>query len=906
MSSDARNYFASVLSRLSILENSDGINAKLSDSQSRRRVKSFSLQYLLKEISSNPVSLDVEVLKYSLLIAYEESVEEAFSFIDDVTENIGREESVLSKEDYKKILSLKTFKYNSIANNLPLADKYLFSSEDKYSDHAAIRLFYEEAMSSYGISLPFNKNSMLQLSSRLDVEVAASNFSKLEELREFVWNFVWLTWPIFDVTALLIPFKYFDTKSALNAEDIGKHFESLQRFGLERILSRLVALRAVMGNPEAIKAFEQKDIKAGGQFSIDRLNEINSFLDGDRKIETKIENSVYLNNNPIERAIHLIIYLNNKTDTANFLERLTEVYCIDNSVLSLIDWENFSNEIDDAAFYTNQYLVFMAAAFCDGETLINSANIQKQYVPTGASTDLEAYARWCRNERKMSPYQFFTSFNVLPVVARKQVFRYLLSPGVLDTIAYVFETTPLPLIGEQNEAINVLSFKLDCVNYLKRRRFLFDQSELRAIEYDARRQLRQLRYEMDTSEGRIRINNLHLTTEVKIFLEELAGHHFVQINEFRIANETLRHEVVSRRLIFISESISDHICFHSRFAFDYLLSNLRHNFLRYKIESAIDDAFDEATETDTSVCKTMLESFVNDFNTKWLTLSPSRSFFAELKRGVLEILRSHRVITESNIEKIAEELTEYSINHCSALLESCRDQWRNNYCTNYLDILFQYLDHNGFKDQTDFKDKVRSTIRKAFDDSGNWIAINSKPVAKSFGVRDLFAFEATNFSSAKTRRKPLKIECYNNSVKLKNYLVDDVYVLGEYFSLFVQLIQNLLENSFDNSGLPKRETEIKIFIIKKNDGNLEIQFRNKFKPSLRSEMSVKVDNFQNHMNRAFSEVQEAPRQVGGSGLRRVVFEAFPRLQSSFVITADKSELKNDTFLVRCILSLKKF
>ncbi len=890
--------------RIGLLRRLWSIRSKRSRSRSvrmkveTRAERSFAINYLVSFDHPNQIdSLEVELCKVTLEIANEDGREAAIEFIDDF-------EDRTSAEYARFAISSLENPYSPIG--VEIDDRYLFpASFEVDALLSGKRSCYETALKTFDISLPFAKSGMLRLLTAVDRDYRYSKIYSFRQIRGFVWDFLIRTWPLFDNSVLQIALSYFDFRQKIPFETIVSQHKILHQYGLERLQVRLLALRAVCGDTESISALTSTEMLSSGQFETQHRTTIEHFL---RNEETEIAlgQIVNLKNaNPIEVAILLVIYLKNSKSSHEFLTRLLDVYVVDSSVLELVDWTSQLEKIEDTGYFCIPELVGMAAIMTEGKVLDNSPSVKSKYVPTGASTDLYNFARHCREENGMTAYQFFKSFSKLHRTVQRSVFRYLLRPGIIDRIVNVFPSeTDLPDSLERNEAINALSLKLDCLSFLKKRNIV-SPYQLAVSEEETRQRLRQIKYEVEASGGRIRLSHAKISRQISVFIGEYWRTSRYFSSQSEISDEAIRQLLEARAKSQLSQSISTFVCFESKSALDYLLSNLRHNFLRFKIERAIDDAFTGTSGYRVNLFKECIGDLLEEFCTKWLTISPRRSFMENMRAEIISlnlITRDHSI---EDREKLSDKVAAIVMDHFERLLLACRTAWSSIYCRRTIEILTQRLARVKEGVDTGLKDRIESNVSRAFQESEMWMTINPKPIASEFGLKELFVFESTNFSSAKTRTRPIQVQCFKVQMDFgkPTRVSRDVKVPGTYFDAMVQLVHNLLENAFKHSGLSISNTHIEVKIIDSAPKGVVIEFRNKFAPEKRSEMRSRLAHFTEAFLGALESASRAPLSSGGSGLKRIVFELYNVFKSDFELSASDREFNKDTFLVTCRVPL---
>jgi hypothetical protein len=880
-----RRLSASLMGRMS------AVTADLNDHKLRRRaVQSFAVSYLLDGKTTNSeFKIDVELTNLALLIARNEGESEAIKFIDDI--NLPANKPLISS-----IISRIPSDETILASGV-LYDQYLLTNSLPTKHLHQVRRCYENVMASNSIGLPFTKSSMSVLLTYFPDSQSSGAITTFKDLEDFIWDFLLCTWPLFDASVLHIPIEYFNLKKAIKFDQITSNLERMSVFGLERLLSRMVALRAVNGLPDDIKAFSDPKFRAATQFDDVRLEQIDQFLAGIGSgiIITDISSDVV--SNPIERAIFLSIYVYERLNSLDLLKRLTTAFEYDDYIFNIINWDVIWSDFEDSSYYLSPELIFIASALLLSGALDATPDLRAEYIPTGAETDLDAYARECGQKKGMTAHQFFASFSPLSKAAKVQIFRYLLRPGVLDNVVYAFSMpTVSSASSKPNEASLALSTKLDCISYVKTNNIL-PRSHTRPIEAECRRILRHIKFQVDTGSGRIRLNELQFTSSIRSRLEMIGND--LLIPNSALSDERLRYAIASRNLKTCSIAITQWVCFECRFAFDYLLSNLRHNFLRFSVERGIEKAFEGVPEFDFDDAKIAAAGVVERFNQRWLTIDANRSFFRGLQQKIADILGENDSVDHWKAPEVASKISNISIVDFDGLLRVCRDQWSEIFRVLTREAILGSLAGHDLSHHAALSDKLESRLDEAFEESSMWISINDTGTNPDFGLMELFNFEATVFSTAKTKSQQVNIVRYDNSAQSRNIIFDDLKIRGEYLDLFVVLIQNILENAIDKCGLPKKEMRIDIYIISKHD-SVVVEFRNRFDSDRLVEMRAGVRRFNERVGVASRDIGSVPLESGGSGARRIVYEFGAASLSGFSIEASAAELSRKWFLVRCV------
>ncbi|MEJ6404784.1 hypothetical protein [Yoonia sp. 2307UL14-13] len=860
-----------------------------------RKQNPFSLNYLLSYSDGDFETFDVVVAKAALSVARRDTRQSGILVVERFLEE--------DRADLIKQVILGK-RGSSIGSGLGVADRFLLGTPADFDlTSREKRECYDEMFRALQIRTPFDKKGMLRLLEAINPDYDGRPVNSFAQLSELIWEFVRSSWPLFEASVLHIPLTYFSRDLHFSHDEIEEHLELMRAYGLERLLGRLIVLQAVSGSASARTAVSSYDVLSECEYSDEQISELSSYFESKRTGVEKADLSNIGRGNPIQRATYLIIYLNESTGPFSFLERLIDVYNVDPSILWLIDWQPFLPLIEQTSdYHYTPEIVAMAAILSQEGVLDKAPTVKDLYIPTSANTDFFNYTRYCREELKMSPHRYFASFSKLPINVQSAVFEYMLSPGQMDSIANIFPSSQKIIEQvDKSYTVNALTIKLDCISYLKKRGLL-KKSLLKSAEESTRQRLRQIKYETDTSEGRIRLSTTKLaSTIMEFYLEEFNQVQFEPTVEDH--RQSALHDFLEDRAYdTFSEALTQHICFESRVALDYLLSNLRHNFLRFKVESGIDAAFHRLNEDLTSY-KSVISDTLEDYYRKWLTLYDDRSFFKGLMSQINDVLHEAHSVDSLPPRIISERIAKITKDRFDSLLLTCREVWMGEVRQEVIDLVKGELSFGNHANDTALEDAIETELGRVFEDAEGWLTVNNNPINREFGLRDLFLFESTNFSSARTRIKPLQVECYEHGpeTKVPIFTGRDVKIPGHLFDAMVQLVQNLLENAFKYSLLPLSEISISVSIIDRFEDGISIEFRNNFDREYKDEVRRNLVHFNEKIKTASKVVADAPLDVGGSGLRRIYFEFFTVFGEDFDLAADSSEFSKDTFLVVCTL-----
>lgn len=896
MTSEYHRFKASLLRRFKLIR--DFPDARLRAKYRKKIDGSFALQFLAYAIDPTEAQpFEIGLTHAALQIAFQEGVAEAVELVNAFAtdKQVSIAMRVISEPEAQSIGKLNHY-----------CDSYLFGSPIVFEDVGrSKRNCYEEILSNFEINLPLTKRSIHEITKAINPSFCRAEVSSFSDLSQLVAGFVRAAWPLFERSVLDIPAIYFDFDQRITAKQIEEHLEKLTPYGLERLLARIIVLRAVCDDVAATDVLDRAIPLCGypaadTEVIVRYVRERRGSFSGDAFVSSPSDGVLL-------RSIKLLIFLRSSESAYSFLKRLVEVYQIDKSVLCLVNWYVHLDLIEEAGDLLVPELVALAAIFSETSILKRSKQLKNLYIPTAAGTDLLKYARYCREQQRMSAYNLFKSFSRLPDIVRDRVFFYIISPGTIDVIAGIFPPSrPLLKGGMLSDAVNPLTFKLDCIIYLKRNGLLRSPA-LSAIEDETRQRLRQVRYETELGSGRIRVTQPKLSQSIRRYVEEALEVAFAGTPTFPIDDTDLQSFLRERGKQIFCERLARYICFESRVSFDYLMSHLRHNLLRFKLESTIDRVFHSHRDIRTEQLKVLIESELDVYCRMWLTISPNRSFFSGLVGDFYEYLSSRKDAESQDLNMLGAGFAGLALSRFKALLADCRVAWRTQFKADLSSSLDAQLVLMGLDSDSALKARLASALDAAFSECENWLNINDSPISRRFGIKDLFQFESINFSSAKTRIQPFTVSCYDarERGRTPHLTGRDIVLPGRYFDAVVQLVHNLLENAYDHSGLPIANTFIDVAIYELWGGRIRVEFRNNFESHSKDLMQQRVTEFNNKIDEIKHKPANAPAKTGGSGLNRILFEFSNLPRTRFYIRASNSHFSKFQFLVICEFKIEE-
>ncbi|PUB12025.1 hypothetical protein DFP92_1111 [Yoonia sediminilitoris] len=225
--------------RASLLRRFSSIEGDLSSHHYRDLKKSFSIAYLRSFRSdTEDEPFDVALTKVALRVARFDGQEVAAKVVQRFSKDaLGPANVVLEGEEVRQ------------SHLTHYCDKFLASSPIVFDGfERKKRRCYDEVLARRSISTPLDKKGMLSLLQLVDDTFEHDPVRDFAALTKFIWDFATRTWPLFDASVLHIPMKYFKFDNEISMSDMKTHVALMDGYGLERLLSRLIVLRAISSN----------------------------------------------------------------------------------------------------------------------------------------------------------------------------------------------------------------------------------------------------------------------------------------------------------------------------------------------------------------------------------------------------------------------------------------------------------------------------------------------------------------------------------------------------------------------------------------------------------------------------------------------------------------------------------
>lgn len=786
-------------------------------------------------------------------------------------------------------------------------DRSIFAVEQPSVDTEQIRRCYERAFGYHKIELPFDKTGMellVNLVSGKEVKKRPKT-NTINGIREFVHTFLERTWPLFSPNVLNIIYVYFRFHSRIAYEDIVVHHRSLKMFGLERLHTRLVVLRAINSDSEAKKFIERNLSWEETGLEQEQISKIKKFF---RKEESGIESIENISTlNPIECCMFLSIYVYERQSPEDFLDRLVKACAHDPSLLSVLDWQEFyEHEIKEARDIRSPSLVFLAAALNDDDVRLNFKKITNQYGVGGAGSDLRRYAFLCRS-KSYSRTKFLNSFNVLPKSVREKVFWFMISPGMLDRIANIFpsEAQKLGLAPGSNVAMASLETKQACIQYAVNRG-LIDRQRGSRMQAEIRRVFRQMKYEKEESKGRLRIRGSDLAQDIKnwFYLHWESFSHDGERAEDPYFD--VRREAYAE---LVSESLTKFLCFldtseqqPNRFAFDAILGDkLRHNFISIRLREKIDPILEHygVSEETSEETRDAIEDEVTDFCKRWITIYHHRSFFAELRESLRQLIFEWAKLSEPQFSDISRQIADRSLEVFGQLLTECKQRWLEEYLPRTEAEIVDIFEHDDDCSQL-ATDRICGSLDEGFRESAEWMQINEIQYPEHVGLSDLIETEAFQLKQQPNFRREFHIERYKKLTNRKLSLTSqEITIPGEIIELVVSIVDNLISNACRYSGLGVN-TPVTFQLEEHKDGVL-IKVANSISHENIADVRRNIAKFRRLLKEPADELTLS--KTSGTGLSRVRLAGENTLGKNFTMGIHENMDSDRPVEVFCFLPL---
>ncbi len=807
------------LSYLDELKNSEHIDETEFEQRalSYRFISSFKYQ----DSSSKNSSIDVVILKFCLALAHTHDVNYALKYLEHFDDTKAANTPLL-----KLIVNGETRISAPFRQKLTLSDQSIFDVENPGIDMNLVRSCYEKALSRQGIKLPFEKKGMEILLALVDGRGKPKKINGLDSLVDFIHSFLSTTWTLFSPKVLNVVFQYFKFHKIISSKEMQLHYLALKKFGFERLQTRLILLRAVNGDKEAQSFAREKLQWNDTGFEGEKITSISSFLIGEFSGVETIKGLT--KDNPIEAAIFLTIYVSERKNEFDFVRRLESAYEFDTSIVKVLNWHRFLNDIDLVAVSNNPNKIFLAAILIDKNIRKNFHYIANQFGIGSAGADLRSYARYFRDEKKGTWQGFLKSFDVLGRNAKTAVVKFLILPGMLDRVtSFLWKTPSSAVFSGYEKNVIALQSKKECIEFgISRNIFALNHAE--QMLSDIRTLIRHQKYRESDSEGRIKINETGLAHEVLRWLNPRRFQLVQKTGQF--GNEYNRTQLAANADLIVPE-LAEFICYSSpsdrisnRYAFDIQLGDkLRHNFLAIQLKEQVEQIFAEnlINRNTIDLFHTIVDSTISGFSNQWITIDRSRSFFANLNNELNHIVVNWGEAESTDFKLLSQDIAKKGLELFSRLLHECQREWQTTFLSIFQRKITAFARNNAEINQL-ISDRLFQEISYAVTESASWMQINEIGYPSKVNLRDLMFDEA--FQLKKQAQFRRSFSCETLDLNGKDTLLD-ISIPGTWVEPVVAIVDNAISNACKNSGLGVN-TPIELRLQEQN-GGVKVTFSNR-------------------------------------------------------------------------------
>jgi len=790
-------------------------------------------------------------------------------------------------------------------DNLHSIDQSLFLIESAHIGQSEIREIYSQELIKYGVSLPLDKEKMELVLRLKNPKFPSMSISGMDSLRDFVSTFLLNCWPLFSPIILDLIFPYFESKFNFSHDKMVADYGILKKYGFERLMSRLIILKGVNGYEPAKQCLKNSELLQDSGIPIENVLIIKRYLDGD----TPRSKNIYelTDNNPIENAILLSIYVMERKDEFDFLARLVEVHEIDPTITDFLNWDDLHKDVHDVRITKKPNLVFLASILVNKKIRANFKKIANQYGVGGAGADLRKYAMHIRRQTA-SRSKFLNSFNDLPKNARKIIIRFLLSPGMLDRIANIFpnETEDQSPKGiDSTSATRSLETKRDCLAYA-RNKYLMPRTEANRLLADVRKNLRQIKYEQLESKGRVKIPVKELAVEIHRWLEP---YHY-RLKQFSShANSSFYKAQLKADAYSIAPELCAFICFSNpsertpnRFAFDIILgSKLRHNFISIQLKDKVDPLLSKQHVSDDVIddVKDIIEYQIDDFCKDWLTIYEGQKFFQVLNGKLIELMVNWGASNSDDLVELSEQISVFALKRLERKLEEAQSTWLSKYFSELEKDLDEFTEIEEEINQL-MKDRLLRELDKGFKESAMWMQLNQAVYPKYVDLRDLIITETFQLKKQPGFRQRFEVEIFEQDLNSVNKPTRrSLLIPGKLVESVVVIIDNLISNACKYSGIGVT-TPVSVEIFEREDG-ISLVFLNKVARDHRSQVHSDISIARIKASEPLDH--DALRRRKGTGLHRIRFVCENAMGTDFKIEITDKFLPNGIVRVECFLPI---
>lgn len=763
-----------------------------------------------------------------------------------------------------------------------------------------------------GLTFPVTKpqlDAQLKLSNRK----AGPKVTDYISLKNYLHHVQINLWNIFYSDLFLYINYLLDPESRLTKKRIAYALNISRYCGFDMIVCRLIILRALAGDKSSIYFVKQQIDWIIETASIDKLAPyVRAALLG-RPVNMDnldIVEEPY----PVENLMILQLYLSSSSDAEEFMYRLADCYEIDESIIYFIDWKNRREWISQSSNYIVPHLLFLSSVLTDDKLMRIHPFLSRSYWYGAATSDIErlAYELPARRtpftrSNRSNFHTFLVRLATLPKRANYRTFSYLLRPTIIERLSSIL-SVPTPKrdyrSDQSKHASIALYSQMEVLRFAGARRIIpGDFVEQRSAELRAH--LRTTIYADFKSLGMIRISEADIEKELKQFFS-LSG------SEYLPLLGSIKQNGKSGATVFenyIATQIVDRVCFKSRYAFDYILSNwLRHGWLFRSLENLVISIAEEydIDETQVRIVLTALEGDVERFNSSDLTITESTEIYGSLKDLVIAWLGRLPLASPIPDSLHLAILARNAISSLQLMLNAARDRWVAVVAPSFLKRIEGMIGEDTKRTDSVRHHQSVAKFQAYVQETAGWMGINaqSEPAGDFRDFRELVTFEIENILMGVSAKKQINFEIYNGrtGARMHSY---NIQVPTKYLKPLISFIDNTTANGLKKSG--HRNLTPFNYIVHVYNEEMVIDARNRFRATDSNQMRKDLAELQRSItdakNMTFADLSSKSRKQGGSGVSKIVFEFNQAFGDGWLLDAESSAIDMGWFSVRAALPI---
>lgn len=813
-------------------------------------------------------------------------------------------------DDYAFITAICTGSNDKTAEALtafPLERYAINPGEVGALEVEAVRSLFGKELSKYGVTLPMTIDGMRTLNAIVTGKADRGVVRTFGDLTDYLERSHPVLWPYLFGDFFILTAKLMRAESKVTRKELDRALVTSRCLGFELLTTRLITLRALSGSRvERLHLLKHREhVLKEAALPPDLEYAIRQVLAGEviDPEDVALGGSIM----PVEDLIRAQLFVYASGDEQIFLKRLAIAYDLDESIIRFLDWQRLWPTIKMCARVAEPELVFLSTVLTSDVVIKRFPFLFYGYWNGGASADLEHYVLAVRGRgAESSLVDFMQSLTALPPKARDRVFRHLFHPTVIERLATLLTPVTRRHAKAPGEEYYSLFAQLSLLEFLEVKNIL-DREFIAAKRAEVRAFMRQLRYSANRNDGMIRVDPIDLAREVQRFIDREAVVYRAVVKGMKAP---ARH-IVATLAKNLGHRLSTHVCFHSRVAFDYILSNrLRHGWLDRRMEKASLDFFEEfpTSTMDQAWIANELKGLTDLFCQKQLTIAPDGPLVGSLGGIAGAWFEAYLLRKDARVSPEAVgELSVAMIEELSKTLLRSQEAWLGAYRDSVVDIAASASATAHTIVKKIESDHLVAHLRSAVADTAMWIAVNARnvPTEEPVSVRELVEFEIKTVTVNDPDQTSLKFEIYDSESNNARRRGFDVLIPQKYLDVIVSIVDNTVQNAFAKSGM-KYRTPIKVVVgVSRRSVTLEIQ--NSFRRSdlARNRRSATRAGEAVAKAKAMStkELLDKRAGEGGRGLVKIFYECNEAFGKAFSVRVINTHLGEGWFTLKFTLPI---